>query len=267
MIPDSFLFKSLVVLLFSIVSYRMKFLTVSGAIAQFIIGTLLFGFGGLQWTIPIVVFFLSSSLLSKIRKPNGESIDASFAKSSRRDVWQVVANGGVAGLMMILRIVADNEFWYWGYLGSIAAATSDTWGTEVGVLSKSRPRLVTTMKKVDAGTSGAVSMLGTVAGAVGAGTIFLSSTFWLSTSNMMNGLIALFFAGTVGSLMDSLLGATLQIQYSCKKCGRFTERREHCGSRTSRIRGISMVNNDVVNLLCTLCGGAIGIVVGNGWLV
>ncbi len=64
--------------------------------------------------------------------------------------------------------------------------------------------------------------------------------------------------GLTGSLVDSLLGATVQAIYYCAACSRETERPVHgCGRPTKLIRGWTWLNNDLVNLAASLIGGLV----------
>ena len=165
--------------LISISSFLARLLTFSGAIARFVLGTVLLGFGGWQWTVPMVVFFLLSSLISRIGKHRRSEAESLFEKSSRRDAQQVFANGGIAGVVTLIWFLTRDESLYAAFLGSIAAATADTWGTEIGTLSRSSPILITTFKRVDCGTSGGVSLLGLLAGVAGSLTIGISGLAWI----------------------------------------------------------------------------------------
>jgi uncharacterized membrane protein len=70
--------------------------------------------------------------------------------------------------------------------------------------------------------------------------------------------IAALAGGLAGSMMDSVLGATVQGSYRCPRCGKVTESRVHrCGTRTELIKGASWVNNDLVNTVATLVGAAV----------
>jgi uncharacterized membrane protein len=133
------------------------------------------------------------------------------------------------------------------------------------MLSRSRPWLLAAMRRVDAGTSGAVSVPGLVGGCAGALLIGVSGAVWDGGEIARLALIAA-VAGTAGSFVDSLLGATLQVQYACARCGLITERREHCGSPTIRSRGPAWLTNDLVNLACTLSGAIIGFALSRIWL-
>ena len=57
----------------------------------------------------------------------------------------------------------------------MAAVNADTWATELGVLSRTPPRLITSGKVVERGTSGGVSLAGTLAALGGAAVIGLAA--------------------------------------------------------------------------------------------
>src|SRR5688500_8098628 len=156
--------------------YRLRALSSRGAIAACLVGGTIFAFGGLAWATVLIAFFASSSLLSFFKASDTSKIEASetFEKGSRRDAAQVLANGGVAAILAALSIPFGGStlpYLFAGFVGALAAATADTLATEIGVLSKARPRMLTTGRKVDAGTSGAVTLTGI--GAAFAGALFL----------------------------------------------------------------------------------------------
>ena len=71
------------------------------------------------------------------------------------------------------------------------------------------------------------------------------------------GVVAVTVGGFAGALVDSLLGATVQVQYRCPGCGQLTERRAHCdGQVTVRASGVPWIGNDAVNALATFAGAA-----------
>ena len=232
-------------------SYVLRFLTLSGAIATLLLGVIVFGIGGWQWAVPMVTFFLLSSLLSKYGRSRKEQYDEVFGKSHTRDWGQVAANGGIAGVMVLLSTLYPLYDFYPIYLGALAAVTADTWGTEIGVLTKGKTISVLSMQPVSPGTSGGISVTGTIAGAIGAIVIALSGYAWFSD---LKTAVVVLLAGTTGSLIDSVIGATLQVQFRCDVCGKQTERTNHCGSPTTQIAGVAWISNDVVNLLCSLVG-------------
>jgi len=182
----------------------VKWLTGRGVAAALGVG-LATGYGlGWRGLLLLLCFFVSSSLLSK--------------KTSRNH-RQVIANGGIAALSALL------GSWL-AFAGSLAAATADTWATEIGRFSPTPPRLITNGARVPAGTDGGMTLLGTVGGIAGAGLIA-----GLSLVLGQRGTLAIGVAGVVGTLLDSLLGATVQ----------------------GKVR---WMDNDAVNLVATLTGAA-----------
>ncbi len=241
--------------LVSVVSRKTALLTSNGAAAQFFLGWALFGLGGWKWAVPVLAFFASSSVLSHVGLRRKAGFEQRYQKSGSRDAWQVLANGGTAGAMVMAGFLASSPLWYLAALGSLAAANADTWGSEVGVLSLSAPRLVTSMKKTEPGMSGGVTVIGTIAAIAGGGVVAISGLPWIEPEFRLQALWIITLSGTLGMLVDSLLGAALQAQYRCRVCSIITERAVHCGAQTTLVRGYRPVTNDTVNLLCTAAGG------------
>ncbi len=241
--------------IFAAASFSLRFLSSSGSVGTFILASIIFGLGGWQWTVPILAFFLLSSGLSKFGKKRKAAYQLMFEKTDTRDAGQVAANGGVAGIMMLCwYFFPEYDVWYYIYLASLAAVTADTWGTELGLLAKSSPRSIITLKKVETGTSGAVSFVGLAGGALGAFLIALSGNFWMSGSAVRSLFILIIISGVAGSLVDSLLGATVQANYRCDVCGKMTERSIHCGCPAQLVGGVRWMDNDAVNWACAIGG-------------
>jgi uncharacterized protein (TIGR00297 family) len=242
---------------------RAGSLSRSGAWGAFLEGTIIFGLGGWRWAVLLLTFFISSSALTRVNAKRKVALAAKFEKGGQRDIGQVLANGGVACLFAGLHFFFPQASWTWmAFAASLAAVNADTWSTELGVLNPSLPRLITNWKAVERGTSGGISLYGSLAGAGGAGLIALlaglvrpSGNFWA-----IAGIATL--GGLAGTMFDSLLGATVQAIYHCPQCDKETEKHpvHTCGAETVRVRGWSWLNNDMVNLGCAVLGAAIGII-------
>lgn len=241
-------------------AYRLRVLTPNGAAAAFLLGTIVFGIGGLQFMIPMGAFFVLSSLLSNFGQQKKQILETVYEKTGNRDMMQVLANGGVAGLLAVVWHFTRADIFYYGFLGSLAAATADTWGTEIGIFARQQPRSILTFRPVETGTSGGITPMGTTGALLGSGVLAL--TGWITPIGVLEPyfkgtiLVTIIAAGLVGALVDSLLGATAQAQYLCDSCQSVTEKRYHCSEHGTRLfRGWSWINNDVVNFACTAIGG------------
>lgn len=201
----------------------------------------------------MIGFFLPASILSKFVQTRRSNIVELFQKDSKRDAMQVLVNGGIGGILVIVWKCINQETVYLAYLGALSAVTADTFATEIGILSSGQPILLTTFKKVEAGTSGAISVIGTLGGCLGSVCIILCGLPWQSGSTVMY-VVTILLAGMIGNVVDSVLGALVQKQYQCARCGRTTEREIHCHVPAHRVRGKKFIDNDVVNLCCSLTG-------------
>lgn len=249
-------------------------LTAGGWLGAVITGTLTMGFGGWSWGLTLITFFVSSSALSHYKESVKEQrTGGKFAKGARRDLAQTLANGGPGALLaLVYALFGEPAVIMALFVGVMATVTADTWATELGVLSLKQPRLITTFKTVEPGTSGAITAMGTWASAAGgllmggAMLCFLAAEtaaqpdgvpitalLWLVPAGLLGGL--------AGSLSDSLMAATVQATYRYPN-GRETERPiGKDGTPNAFVRGLPWFNNDLVNFLSTLIGGAVAVLI------
>ncbi|MEO8084849.1 MAG: DUF92 domain-containing protein [Ardenticatenales bacterium] len=269
-------------------AYRLAHLTVGGAVGATVIGAIVFGLGGWEWALLLLLFFASSSAITRWRADDKADAGRAFAKGGRRDLGQVLANGGLPALVAIAHWRFPDAFpnanAFAAYAGALAVATGDTWATEVGLLSEAPPRLVTTGRIVRPGTSGAVTVLGTVAAVVGAATIGLAAAVLFSLRDVVTfGGLGLFdagglpllpitaLAGLAGATIDSLLGATVQGVYRPRHeldAGQGAETERSVGPDgvpLERVRGWRFMTNDTVNALALAAGGVLAWVM-YGWM-
>lgn len=234
----------------------------SGAWGAAITGGLIFGLGGFSWAVLLLTFFSSSSLSSRTLAGSKAALGEKFAKGTQRDWGQVLANGGLGVLLVLFQFLLPGQPWPWlAFAGAMATVNGDTWATELGVLSPKPPRLITNGRVVEPGTSGAVSLWGTVATLGGAALIALLAGLFPSPLNLSRMLVVVTSGGLLGSLFDSLLGATVQAIYHCPSCEVETERhpRHTCGHVTSLARGWPWLNNDLVNFFASTLGAAVAV--------
>ena len=254
-------------LLAAIIAYlasRVHSLNKSGAIAATLVGTIVFGLGGLQWAILLMIFFITSSGLSRAFKRRKQGLSEKFSKGSERDAGQVFGNGGLATLFVLVHALYPESILGWvGFAAALAAVNADTWATELGVLNPTAPRMITDLRKhVEKGTSGGVSLFGTLASLLGASIIALPAVV-ISPSGTLgsNYFLLITAAGLAGSLFDSLLGATVQAMYFCPTDQKETEKHplHTCGTKTIHVRGWEWLNNDWVNFACGAFGSLIAL--------
>jgi uncharacterized protein (TIGR00297 family) len=230
-------------------------LTTGGAVVAAAVGTLAVA-AGWSWAALLIAFFITSVALSRIgaTRKAGE-ISSIIAKPGARDAAQVLANGGVFAVAALLWVVTANIVWFAAAAGALAASAADTWGTEIGVLSRAEPRMISSWRRVRAGTSGAVSAWG-VAGSAG-GAALIAAVAW-AFNNDLTLSMAIFAGGLAGAVSDSLVGAHLQERRWCDECQVATERVVHgCGTRTRHVGGLARLDNEGVNLLCSLVGALV----------
>jgi uncharacterized protein (TIGR00297 family) len=245
-------------------AYRAHSLNKSGVLAAVFTGTIIFGIGGWQWAILLLTFFITSSALSRAFKKRKQGLDEKFSKGHERDAGQVFGNGGVATAFAALSWFFPNEPWTWiGFAAALAAVNADTWGTELGVLNPSSPRMITNLTKVvEKGTSGGISFIGTLAALAGSGLIGFLAVILFPISNLQLPIthygLLITLAGLAGALFDSFLGATVQAMYFCPAHKKETEKHpiHTCGTPTVHIRGWKWLDNDWVNFSC----GAFGVI-------
>jgi uncharacterized protein (TIGR00297 family) len=217
----------LILFILGFITYKRKALDLFGSAVMIIMGVVIIFSAGANWLVLIVLFLVMSLLATRYSKKYKRSL-GQF--EGRRTSKNVISNGVVACFM-----AAFGGYYLpfvGGFIGAIATATADTLGSEIGVLDQ-HPRLITTLQKVDPGTNGAVSVLGTVAGIIGAAIIGIAAYFLGIVPSPLSAITVSIISGTVGCFMDSILGAVFE---------------NH-----------GMMTNEHVNLTATIVGAIVGI--------
>jgi uncharacterized protein (TIGR00297 family) len=246
---------ALVAAAIALAAWRANALSRSGAIAAWFVGTLAVA-AGWAWGALLILYFISSSALSRAgAQVKAQRSGGIVEKGGARDAVQVLANGGVFAAAAVMWLIQPSDIWLAAGAGALAASAADSWGTEIGMLAKSPPRMITTWNIVPTGTSGGVSVIGLAA--MVAGALFISLAAWMLGWNA-SVVLAVSVGGLAGALADSLGGALIQSRRYCSRCERATERVVHdCGTRTERAGGFRWLNNDGVNAACTIVGAVV----------
>lgn len=241
--------------LVALAGWRLRALTAGGAVTALGIGVAILARTGWAGLLALGAFFVGASLISRLAPDRSAAFDA---KGHRRDPWQVLANGAPAALGALVPLGA-----LWIVTASLAAAAADTWATSTGGWSRTDPRHPLTLRRVPPGTSGGITLAGTLGALLGAAVVAAGPA--IVTHSARLGLVAI-GAGVLGMFFDSFLGATLQGKFHCDQCDRPTERRIHrCGRPSRRTGGVTWLNNDGVNLLATSAAALAGWLSWSWW--
>jgi uncharacterized protein (TIGR00297 family) len=232
---------------------KMHALSTSGAVAAILVGAAVHAGMGVRGSVATVSYFASASALGRLPGQK-HSVQQ---RGNRRDAVQVLANGGPAACFSLFNAQSSasfQDFAATAFYGSLAAATADTWATEVGTRWGGLPRSIATGRQSLPGESGAVTPVGLAASVMAS--LAIAALARPGAENPQARAISCALGGVAGSVTDSLLGALVQEQRWCEKCGVRTEFPVHtCGDRTTRVSGVPRLNNDAVNFLGVFVGG------------
>lgn len=248
--------------------YDKNSLNVSGALLAIVVGIILslasYAFFGCLFT-----FFVTSSMLTKWKSQRKVKVEENFKEGGQRNAVQVFCNGGVAVVISLLYIIEvgfterhvdfSDDFTasvlITSLIGTISCCNGDTWSSEIGTaIGSDTPRLITTFRKVPIGTNGGVTLVGTIASALGGAVIGVSYVLtvrFFSGSTLIDAYppqwpVILFaaFSGLFGSIIDSFLGATCQYSGFCLLRKKVVS---ECSSTTKPICGRNAMSNHQVN--------------------
>ncbi len=256
----------------ALLAWRAGSLSGSGAMAAIAVGTaaLHTAWG---WGLYLVLWFVSASALSRMgRSRKARRTAGIVGKGDRRDGWQVLANGcvfalGALGVQLLRSADASASLssplpsimslaLAAGAAAALAAAGADTWATEVGTLVGGEPWSLRLRRRVTPGTSGAVTVAGSLAAVTGGALLALLA--WWCGLVPRGAVPAVWLGAMAGSWTDTVLGAWWQLRRHCPRCDRQTEQDVHdCGTPTHQAGGVGVLDNDGVNLLCTIIGAAV----------
>ncbi len=238
--------------------YALRALTKGGAAfaAVTVAATLFFG-GAPAFFILLFSFFIIS-LVGKLTRRRRAVVESGIPeKEGARDGIQVAVNGAPAVFSILLWYVTGEGCFFFGFVAAIAEALSDSMASEIGVLSKTPPRDICTLRALPAGMSGGVSLLGFFAALFGA-CLAVSFSFISPMRDPLCFGLALLSA-ILGVLLDSILGSRLQAKFRCRVCHKATEKRAHCGADTEHTGGLLFLRNDLVNLVSNLFSAAVAV--------
>ncbi|KNA10571.1 hypothetical protein SOVF_143130 [Spinacia oleracea] len=265
------LLAALMASIIAIRAYRKKSLDLSGAFFGFLVVFIHLA-TNLRAGDILLVFFFTSSQLTKIGAEKKRKSDVEYKEGGQRNWIQVLSNSAIscALVLTIWKLVGWEDkcldsrestlitALLGGIIGHYCCCNGDTWSSEIGVLSKAQPRLITTLKSVRKGTNGGVTKTGLLAAAAGGCLVGLTfSVLGFFTTNCpsdvaLKQLLVIpiaTLAGLFGSLLDSLLGATLQFSGFCTVRNKVVGKP---GRTVKRICGVDILDNNGVNFVSIL---------------
>jgi uncharacterized protein (TIGR00297 family) len=193
----------------AVLGYLAKSVSLSGALAGAVVGTIIYvGGGGGAWVL-LFAAFLAASITSRLGLRRKMVLGIAEERGGRRGAGNAVANCGVAAIAAIVALVTPyNSQALLALVAALTAGGSDTVASEIGKAWGRSTFLVTTFSRVKPGTPGAMSLEGTAAGVLAAfGLAAIGAAFGLIPSSAILVVVA---GATVGALVESALGATLE---------------------------------------------------------
>lgn len=235
-----YLFVSVAIL---ITAYRLKSITTDGMVAALLTAVTLYALGGVWIASALLVFFILGSIVSRLKNDVKKAAEALQEDTGARNWKQVLANSLPAAVLLWIYLFYPGEkiFLFLAFT-VFSAAASDTFSSEIGMMSKGRVFSILTGKSLPKGVSGGVTVSGLLAGLLGS--VLLS--LMVLPQFGLTGFIAATLLGCSGSLIDSILGASIQRKYLSLK-GHLQDKEN---SRSERpYKGIRFITNNAVNLI------------------
>ncbi|HKM41567.1 MAG TPA: TIGR00297 family protein [Methanocorpusculum sp.] len=217
---------------FGYFAYRAKTIDLSGVFTAVLFGVILISFAGVNWFFVVMMFFILGSIFTKFRYSEKEFLGVAQSKHGRRGYLNAFANAGVGIVGAVLYGLTGDVIFIALFLGSISTATADTLASEIGVTG-GKPYLITTLRQVQPGTNGGITVLGELA-CLGGAVIISGLAFVLGVAPWYVCLIGV-ITGFIGTNLDSLYGALLENK--------------------------KIIGNSGTNLLATLSGGIIAMLI------
>ncbi|XP_036433074.1 transmembrane protein 19 isoform X2 [Colossoma macropomum] len=269
--PWRWLFSVLVPLILTSRALRRKSLDHSGALGALLVGFIL-TMANMSFFAALLAFFITSTNLTRWKGDVKKRTDSEYKEGGQRNWVQVFCNGGVPTELALLYMIEvgpgempvdfgkqySASWMCLSLLGALACSAGDTWASEVGpVISKNKPRLITTWNEVPIGTNGGITTVGLIASFLGGATV--GTAYFMTQLLLVNELhlavpqwpIIVYgaMAGLLGSMLDSFLGANMQYSGYDESTGKVVH---HESPAVKRICGKPILDNNGVNLFSSI---------------
>ncbi len=207
-------------LVLAVVAYRLKMLTASGSVAAFSVGAIISIFGSLEWLISIIIFTTIGLIATKINFKKKKEKGLQEGKNGERNHLNILGVALAPCIITVLNFITNGEYEMEMsilFLGTLCVAAADTVASELGV-EDTRVWLITTLKRVEPGTNGGISLWGLVTSNLAS--ILVGLLMWVVVFGQLDSLALIpAFAGIVGNLLDSVVGALVEDKGHISKYG------------------------------------------------
>lgn len=219
-----------------------KLLTTAGYLHAWLLGVIVWGTLGWRGYVVVMFYFLVGSAVTRIGMAQKQAAGIAEARSGARgpeNVWGSALTATLCAVATLFAPVAVKPLLLLGYVASFSTKLSDTTASEVGKAYGKRTFLITTLQPVEAGTEGAVSLEGTVAGIVAS--VAIAAVAW--AIGMIDSIDVMWcaIAALIATNIESVIGATLQNQFD-------------------------WLSNEIVNFINTLTGAIVAIILAIVWV-
>ena len=200
----------------------------------------------------IIVSFLLITVVDKFCKKNNIKVEDDITlKTGARDVVQVISNGGVSIIFILMWHITHNNIFLLCSTASLIESFGDSVASDVGIAFGGQAYDICRFNKLKNGLSGGVTIKGTLACFIGCAVMSFIAYF-LAIANTRMDILILTMSSFFGCILDSILGSVIQRKNKCSKCGSITEKKMHCGENTKYYSGWKTIDNDLVNLMCNI---------------
>ena len=218
----------------AVLGYAARTVTIAGALTGAIIGALIIVGTGLAGWVVLIATFVAASITTRLGHARKARAGIAEDRGGRRGPGNAIANTGVAAwAALVAGGSVDPSLPYLAMVAALVTAGSDTVASEVGKSYGRTTWLITSLERVRPGTTGAISLEGTLAGVVSAVLLALVGA-WMALVPM-SAVLLVAAAATVASLIEGVIGATIEAR--------------------------GMLTNDVVNFVNSGIGAGLAILI------
>lgn len=240
-------------ILIGFLSFRRGKVNVTGYISIIVFSSVLVLTNNYGLLAGITAMFVSSAIITGVKQRRFANDDKSTADDKPRNWKQGVANVGVPSVLALVHTLYPVDVFIFMSFCSLACASADTWSSEIGVLSKSKPVFLVSRALTDKGVSGGVTSLGTAASIMGS--VVIAGVYYMFYDSLMDALL-IGAIGFLGSVMDSVIGELFQAKY----IGGNSEITDDKNAG-ELVRGFRLISNNKVNFIAVTLSALLAFVV------